>query len=80
MWHSARGPALRCKTFFGLYLFWQQDFAKIPKVPGALAQCQSGPGNDMVSKRNRLLYYFSFTIHLYLASFLTIKYFWKNIS
>ena len=79
------GPDLPCDTvpgalrsdarlFFGLHFFWQQDFAKIPKVRGALAQCKSGPGNNMVSKRNRPLDYFSLTIHLYLASFFTIKY------
>ena len=74
------GPDLPCdtvpgalrsdgKTFFGLHLIWQQDGVKIPKVPAALAQCKSGPVNNMVSERNHLLYYFSLTIQLYLASF-----------
>ena len=33
------------------------------------AQCKSGPGNNMFSKRNHLLDHFSITIHLHLASF-----------
>ena len=37
MKHSARGPLSDDKTFFGLHQFnyiWQEDVAKIPKVPG----------------------------------------------
>ena len=32
-------------------------------------QCKSGPGNNMFSERNHLLYHFSIRIHLHLASF-----------
>ena len=80
------GPDLPCDTvpgalrsddkiIFGRHLIWLQDVAKIPKVPGALTQCNSGPGNNMVSKCDHLLYYFSLTIHLYLAIFFTTRYF-----
>ena len=33
------------------------------------AQCISGPGNNMVSRRDQLLHHVSLTIHLHLAGF-----------
>ena len=65
-----RVPRPRAHNMVRLFLvftsIWQEDAAKIPKVPGAP---RIRPGNNMVSKRNHLMYHFSITIHLHLASF-----------
>ena len=59
------------KLFFIFIYIWQEDVTKISKAQGA-------PGNNMVSRRNHLLYYFSIgSIHLHLANFYATKYFWK---
>ena len=65
------------KTFFGLHLHLARTFHEY-------LRSAKGPGNvnrtllkKMVSKRNRLLYHFSITIHLHLASF-SRKYIFEN--
>ena len=76
MWHSARGPALSWYDFLLVLAYiWQEDFAKVSKVPGAPAQCKSGPVKNMVSRRNHVLHHFLITIHFHLASFYATKYF-----
>ena len=39
---ECEGPgAQMVRLILGFYLYWQEDVAKIPKVPGAPAQCKS---------------------------------------
>ena len=60
MAHAVPG-ALRSdgKTLFLVYTYvWQEDVAKISKVPGAPRNVNPGLGNNMVIKRNHLLYAF----------------------
>ena len=56
------GPrAQMVRLFFFFTCIWQEDLVKIPKVPGA--QRDVNPArNNMVSRRNHLLYHFSITI------------------
>ena len=42
------------------------------------AQCKSGPGNNMVRRRDQLLHRVSLTIHLHLAGIYATKCFWKK--
>ena len=35
IWHSVRAPCSDGKTFFGFTSIWQENVAKIHKVPGA---------------------------------------------
>ena len=65
------------KTFLVVSYVWQEDVAKIFKVPEAYAKFDPGyRGNNMVSMCNHLLYHFSIeTIHLHLASFYALKHF-----
>ena len=35
LWHSARASRSDGETFFFFTYIWQEDLAKIPKVPGA---------------------------------------------
>ena len=66
-----RAPRSDGKTFFVLLLYFAGRCCQNLHSARGSAQCKSGPGNNMVSKRNNLLYYFSIgIIHLHLASFL----------
>ena len=58
------------RLFLVFTYIWQEDLSKISKVPGA-PQCQSIPGNNVVGRRNHLLYRFSIIIYLHLSSFFT---------
>ena len=66
------------RLLFGFHLYWAGRRCKNPQSIRGLAQCKSGPGNNMVSRCNHLFYHFSLTTHLHLASFYAIKYFWKK--
>ena len=58
------------RPFFLVFTYiWPEDVAKISKVSGAPQNVNLAPGNNMARKRNYLLYHFSTTIHLHLASF-----------
>ena len=46
---------------------WQEDVAKIPKVPGAPCNVNLEPAE--VCRRNHLLYHFLITIHITLPVF-----------
>ena len=46
------------KAFFGLHLHLAGKYYKNPKVHGGPTQCKSGPGNNLVRRRNNLLYIF----------------------
>ena len=63
--HSARVPRSDVRLFLVFIYIWQEDVAKILKVPEA--PCNEN--SNVVNKRNHLMYYFLITIHLYLASF-----------
>ena len=63
IWYSARAPRSDGKTFLVFTYIWQEDVANIPKVPAAPCNVNRS-GNDMVSKRNYLMYHFSITLHL----------------
>ena len=62
-----QGPRAQMERLFLLYLerrcFENLQNARSP------AQCKSGPGNNMVSRRDQLLHHVSLTIHLHLAGF-----------
>ena len=59
IWHCARGPALRWQDFtFGLHLCLTGRCCKNLQRARGPAQCKSGPGNNMVSRRNDLSYVF----------------------
>ena len=62
------------RTFFSLLLFLARFYKNFQSSRGP-TQSKSGPFNSMVSKRNYLLYHFSITIHLHLASFYVTIYF-----
>ena len=64
-------PRSDVETFFGLRLYFAgRSFQNLQTVRGSV-QCKSGPGNNMVSKRNHLLYHFSIgIIYLLPISFL----------
>ena len=45
LWHSARAPRSDGEIFFLIFTYiWQEDVAKIPKVPGA--QCDVNPARQ----------------------------------
>ena len=46
------------ETFFGLHLYLARRCCENLQRAKGPAQCKSGPGNNMVSKRNHLLYHF----------------------
>ena len=46
------------KTFFGLHLDLAGNYCENPKVPGAQLNVNPGRANNMVCKRNYLLYIF----------------------
>ena len=52
------------QTFFCLQLYLARIFCQNRQSASGPMQCKSGPVNNMVSKRNHLLYHFSITIHL----------------
>ena len=58
----------------------QEDIAKNPQSTRSPSQCKSSPGNNLVSRRNHLLYHYSITIHLHHASFYADKLLLKKIS
>ena len=61
-------------TFYGFHLYFGGRCSENSQSARGPAQCKSGPGNNMVSRRNHLLYHFSITIHHHLASFYATKY------
>ena len=66
------------RLFFGLHLHLAgRPCENLPSAKSP-AQYKSGQGNNMVSRRNHLLYHFKITIHLHLTSFYATKYFWKT--
>ena len=68
------------KTFFwSSPIFGRKILQKSQSAIGS-TQCKSGPGNNMVCRHSHLLYRFSITIHLHLASFYATKYFWKKLA
>ena len=46
------------RLFLVFTYIWQEDAAKIFKVPRIPAQYKSGPSNNMLNRRNHLLYHF----------------------
>ena len=75
----AGAPRLDGKTFFGLHIYFAKRFYENLQSAKGPSQSKSGPVNNMVSKRKHLLYHFSITIHIFLASFCaTIKLLKKN--
>ena len=81
-WHSARGPALRMvRHLFGLPLYLEGRCCENPKSARGPKQYKSSPINNMlVNRSNLLLYHFSGTSLLYLASFYRKKSFEKKIA
>ena len=74
---SVPEPLAQIAGFFLVFTYiWRKDVAEISYVPGP-AQCNSKSGNNMFTKRNHILYHFSITIHLHLASFYAQKTFKK---
>ena len=66
---QCQGPAADSNTFFwSSSIFGRKMLRKSPKCQGTHAM-YIRPGNNMVGKRNHLLYHFSITIHLHLAGF-----------
>ena len=83
VYHSSYGtvpgaPLSDGKTFFGFHLYFARRFCKIFKSTRSPTQCISGPGYNMIGKRNHLQYHFSITIHLHLDSFYATIYFRKK--
>ena len=54
IWHSTS----KGETFFGLHLYLARRCCENLQSAKGLAQYKSGQGNNMVSRRNRLLYHF----------------------
>ena len=66
---QCQGPfSQMVRLFFGLHIYLAK-FCKIFRSTRGSRQCKSGPVNNMVGKRNYLLYHFSVTILLHLDSF-----------
>ena len=64
-----QGPALKWLEFFsGLNLYLAGRGCEIFQSTRGPVQCKSGPGIAMASERNHLMYHFSITVHLHLAS------------
>ena len=74
-----RPRAQMVKLFLVFTYIWQEDFVINRKVPGT--SCNVNPAwNKMISYRNHLLYHFSMTSHLHLASFYTQNTFEKKLA
>ena len=74
------GPRVQMVRLFLVFTYiWQEDVAKITKVPGATRNVNPAEIN-MVSERNHLMYGFSTTIHLHLASFYSQNTFEKKLA
>ena len=63
-----QGPCAQMVPFLVVTYIWQEDVVIILKIPGAQAMLIRHK-NSTVSKRNHVMYHFSITIHLHLASF-----------
>ena len=61
-------PALRWLAFVWSSPIFSKMLRNFQSAKGP-TQCKSGPGNNMVGRRNHLLGHFSITIHLQNASF-----------
>ena len=62
-------PLSNGKTFFALHLYLARRFCKTFQTTRGPTQCKSGLIDNMVSKRNYLLYtIFSITVRFHLAS------------
>ena len=61
--------------FFGLHLYMAGRSRENLQSAKGPAQRKSGPGNNMIGRRNHLLYHFKITIHLHFAIFYATKYF-----
>ena len=66
-----QGSRAQMVTFFVFTYIWQEDVAKISKALKALHHVNPARANNRVRKRNHhsILYHFSITINLHLASF-----------
>ena len=62
-------PRSNGKIFLSLYLYLAGRCCDNSQSTRGPAYRDFGPDNNMVSRRNHLLYHFSITIHLHLASF-----------
>ena len=80
---DCRGPHAQMVSFFCFFTY-EQCFAgrccDNSQSTSGPAQCKSGPVNNMVIRRNNLLYRFSITIYLHLACFYATKCFEKKIN
>ena len=73
---QCQGPHAQMVRRFFVFtysIFGRKMLGKSLKSPKP-TQCKSGLDNNMVSGRYQLLFHFSMTIHLHLASFYTTKY------
>ena len=62
-----QGPRVQMERIFLLYLAGRCcENLQSARSP---TQCKSGPGNDMVSRRDQLLNHVSLTIHFHFAGF-----------
>ena len=67
---QCQGPRSQMVRFVcGLHPYLARRFCKNFQSTVGPTQCKSSPVNNMVSKRNYLLFHFSITIYLHLASF-----------
>ena len=80
IWHTARGPCAQMERhLFSFYLHLAGRCFENPQSTKGPVQCKSCPSNNMlVSRFNHLLYHFSITILLHLASFTRKNTFEKN--
>ena len=73
-----QGPRAQMERLFLLYLAGRCcENLQSARSP---AQCKSGPGNNMVSRRDQLLHHVSLTNHLHLTGFSRQNAFEKKIS
>ena len=73
-----QGPRAQMERLFLLYLAGRCcENLQSARSP---AQCKSGPGNNMVSRRDQLLHHVSLTIHLHLAGFTRQNAFEKKLA
>ena len=71
-----QGPRFQMiRLIFWSLLNWQEGIAENFQSTRSPTQCRFDPVSNMVSKRNYLLYHFSITIHLHLASSYATIYF-----
>ena len=78
--YQLKVPLSNGVNFFYLYLYSAERCYKNLRSAKGPAQCKSGPGNHMVSRRNHLLHHFRITMYLQLASFYAVKSFWKKLA